>query len=229
MGMAAHPPALTVRHHRRLRAMYRSSGWPCQDALEVDLLVAGLLERVHVPGQLETLRVTDAGLAVLAGVQARNRAALTQHETLVQRIADDQVRAGRIAYQGLTLLSKPGDAWLQLRPDVYSIRNTTREDRLEPVIHEIKVSRADLKADLRRPEKRGGYQALASACYYVLAEGIGEADDVPAECGVIIARPDRLDCVRPAPTRLCGVAFSTWMTLAKSTRHTWLEPSMDRL
>ena len=25
------------------------------------------------------------------------------------------------------------------------------------------------------------------------------------------------------------VAFSTWMTLAKSTRHTWLEPSMDRL
>jgi len=94
--------------------MYRSSGWPCQDALEVDLLVAGLLERVHVPGQLDTLRVTDAGLSVLAGFQARNRAALSAHETLVQRVADEQVRMGRIAYQGLSLIAKPAEKWLHL-------------------------------------------------------------------------------------------------------------------
>ena len=227
--MSAGLPRLTVQHHRRLRSMYRSAGWPCLDALEVDLLVAGLLERVHVPGQLDTLRVTDAGLAVIADVQTRNRAALNRHDALVQRVADEQVRAGRIAYPGISLLTKPGDAWLHLRPDVYSIRNTTREDRLEPLVHEIKVSRADLKADLRRPDKRAGYKALASACYYVLAEGIGDADDVPDDCGVIIARADRLECARIAPTRACSVSFSTWMTLAKSTRHQWLETSMDRL
>ena len=38
-------PALTRAHARRLRDLYRSAGWPCQDALEIDLLAAGLLER----------------------------------------------------------------------------------------------------------------------------------------------------------------------------------------
>ena len=29
-------PALTRRHHQRLRELYRSAGWPCQDVLEVE-------------------------------------------------------------------------------------------------------------------------------------------------------------------------------------------------
>ncbi|WP_373684581.1 hypothetical protein [Ramlibacter montanisoli] len=42
-------PALTRAHGRRLRDIYRSAGWPCQDALEIDLLAAGMLERVRSP------------------------------------------------------------------------------------------------------------------------------------------------------------------------------------
>lgn len=31
-------------HAKRLREVYRSAGWPCQDLLEIELLAAGLLE-----------------------------------------------------------------------------------------------------------------------------------------------------------------------------------------
>ena len=48
--------ALTRAHARRLRDLYRSAGWPSQDALEIDLLAAGLLERQRAPGGHETLR-----------------------------------------------------------------------------------------------------------------------------------------------------------------------------
>ena len=37
-------------HSRRLREIWRSAGWPCQDLVEVELLVAGLLERVRQVG-----------------------------------------------------------------------------------------------------------------------------------------------------------------------------------
>ncbi|MCB2021491.1 MAG: hypothetical protein KDG44_11880, partial [Burkholderiaceae bacterium] len=57
---------LTPLHRRRLREVWRSAGWPCHDLIEVDLLAAGLLERVQQASGHETLRVTDAGVQVLA-------------------------------------------------------------------------------------------------------------------------------------------------------------------
>jgi hypothetical protein len=38
--------ALGRTHARRLRDVYRSPGWPCLDSVEVELLAAGLLQRV---------------------------------------------------------------------------------------------------------------------------------------------------------------------------------------
>ena len=70
----ADPPpgavAIGKLHARRLREIHRSAGWPCCDALEVDLLAAGLLERVRSAFGHETLRLTDAGIACLAGALA---------------------------------------------------------------------------------------------------------------------------------------------------------------
>ena len=54
--------ALGRAHARRLRELYRSAGWPSQDALEIDLLAAGMLERVRSPLGHENLRVTDDGM-----------------------------------------------------------------------------------------------------------------------------------------------------------------------
>ena len=77
---------LASPHRRRLRDIYRSAGWPCQDGIEIELLGAGLVERVRGPLGHETLRVTDAGIALLAETLARNRARRGPHELLVERV-----------------------------------------------------------------------------------------------------------------------------------------------
>lgn len=227
---AASTPALTRAHARRLRDVYRSAGWPSQDPLEIDLLAAGLLERLRSPTGHESLRVTDAGVQWLAGVLARNRAALSMHEMLVQRVAQEMARAGRLAWTGLSLRAQvaTGDAdkpqrWCIARPDVFSIRHTSVESYVEPIVHEIKVRRSDLLADLRQEAKRAAYRDLGE-CWYVLgadARGrpIAEPEEVPAECGVLVAQGEgRLAVARPAlrPAR-AGLPFGVWMALAKAT------------
>jgi len=245
---AAAPDAAGLRaigsaHRRRLREVWRSAGWPCQDVIEAELLAAGLLQRCHDDRQRTTLRVSDAGLQVLAQTAELNRGARSAHEQLVAEVAATLARDGRIAWCGLSLRARVGDPgqerWQMARPDVYSVRHTSVAAYLQPMVHEIKVRRADLLADLRRPSKRQAYLQMAGALYYVLAEGIATPDEVPAECGVLLARreprdqgprsdaapddlpPIRLDLLRPAPTRAltqeAGLPFAVWMALARAT------------
>lgn len=215
------PPTalLTVVHRRRLRAIWRSAGWPCQDMVEVELLAAGWLERVRGPAGHETLRVTDAGIAVLAETLQRNRAARDAHEALVERMAREMTRAGRLAWRGLSLRAKVGDDWCIAMPDVFSIRHTTVEDYVEPVVHEVKVRRGDLLADLKREGKRAAYLQLCGECWYVIREGIAEPEEIPPECGVLVAREagGLLDVARPAPKRAMRLPFAAWMALARAT------------
>lgn len=226
---AATGPALSKAHARRLRDLYRSAGWPSLDPLEIDLLAAGLLERVRSPLGHETVRVTDEGVRWLATVLARNRAALSAHEALVERVATEMARAGRLAWRGLGLRAQvpTGDAakplrWCIARPDVFSIRHTSVESYVEPIVHEIKVRRSDLLGDLRQEAKRTAYLDLGE-CWYVLgtdARGrdIGEPEEIPEPCGVLLARDGRLQVARPArrPAR-AGLPFGVWMALARAT------------
>ncbi|MFG6440047.1 hypothetical protein [Roseateles sp. LKC17W] len=211
------------RHHlQRLRQLWRSAGWPCQDLVEVELLAAGWVERLTDDGGRERLRVTDSGVALIADSLTRNRAARDAHETLVERVAVEMQRAGRIAWRGLTLragLPQEDGAlqWVQAMPDVYSIRHSTVEDYLEPAIHEIKVSRADLLGELRRPAKSAAYRALSGQCWFVIRAGIAEPDEIPPEYGVLIGHDSHLELARPAPKRACKPDFATWMALARAT------------
>lgn len=213
--------ALNRLHHRRLREIYRSAGWPCQDAIEIELLAAGALARVWDAQGRQTLRVTDLGVALLAEQLRRNRAAFDAHEALVQRVACEMLRAGRVVWCGLSLRAKAGEeddkaVWRMAQPDVFSIRNTTREEFVEPIVHEIKVRRADLRSDLRHAHKRNAYLALASECWYVLAPGIAKAEEIPPEYGVLEARGAALECLRPAPRRAMRLPFGVWMALARA-------------
>jgi len=70
-------------HAKRLREVYRSAGWPYQDIVEIDLLAAGLLERIISSSGHELVRVTDAGIAYLAGAVQGNRQARSNHDALV--------------------------------------------------------------------------------------------------------------------------------------------------
>ena len=236
-SMLATPPNLSRHHHQRLREVYRSSGWPCLDMLEVELLAGGLLERrIDTQGH-ETLRVTDAGLTQLAQAHVGNKAARSAHEALVERVCREMGRAGRLVWRGLSLraqvpvLEAPADfleaseitrevdpviaretvhgvvskvasnatsdkAWAIACPDVFSIRNTSVEAYLEPIVHEIKVSRADLLGDLKKPNKRAAYLGLGGECWYVLgqtAKGkpIAQPDEIPLECGVMLLEGDQ--------------------------------------
>ena len=222
-------PALGKAHARRLREIYRSAGWPCQDPLEIELLAAGMLDRVRTLTGHESLRVTQAGVHLLAATLARNRAALSAHEALVEQVAREMGRAGRVAWRGLSLRAQvPCDdpqrplQWCVARPDVFSIRNTSVEAYAEPVVHEVKVRRADLLADLRQSAKRASYLDLGE-CWYVLgcdAKGrcIAAPNEVPVECGVIVLEGTRLQVARTAPRRhRRGVPFGIWMALAKAT------------
>lgn len=212
---------LTAAHSRRLREIWRSAGWPCQDLLEVELLAAGFIERVRQPSGHETLRVTDAGIALLADTLQRNRARRDAHEDLVERVAREMTRAGRLAWRGLALRAKVGEAdeaqWVMAMPDVFSIRHTTVEAYLEPIVHEIKVSRADLLSDLRREAKRSAYLQLSSECWYVIARGIAEVDEIPPEFGVMAAEGAALEVLRPAPKRAMSMSLPLWMALARAT------------
>src|SRR3990167_10294621 len=87
------PPPLNRQHHRRLRDIYRSAGWPCADMVEVELLAAGLLERRGSADGHETLRVTDAGIQTLARVFASTQAARTPPAPLAGQVAGAMPRA----------------------------------------------------------------------------------------------------------------------------------------
>ena len=226
---ASPSPVLGRAHARRLREVYRSAGWPCQDLLEIELVAAGLLDRVLSPSGHETLRVTQAGMHLLADTLAGNRARLSAHESLVERVALEMGRAGRVAWRNLTLRAQvPTDdasapaQWCMARPDVFSIRNTSVAEYVEPVVHEVKVRRADLLADLRQSSKREAYLDLGE-CWYVLgsdARGrcIASADEVPSSCGVLVMEAGRLVVARAAPrARRSALPFGVWMALAKAT------------
>jgi hypothetical protein len=208
---------LTALHSRRLREIWRSAGWPCCDLVEVELLAAGLVERVRQPSGHETLRVTDAGVLLMADTLQRNRARRDAHEDLVERVAREMTRAGRIAWRGLSLRAKVADQWAMAMPDVFSIRHTTVEAYLEPIVHEIKVRRSDLLSDLRREPKRAAYLQLSSECWYVIAQGIAQPEEIPPEFGVMAAQGVQLEVLRPAPRRAMQMSLPLWMALARAT------------
>jgi hypothetical protein len=223
-------PALKRFHAKRLREVYRSAGWPSLDVVEIELLAAGLLERVVNNGGLEYVRVTDAGINYLAESAANNRKAMSAHDTLVDIVAQNMARDGRLVWKGLSLraqLPPPVDEsnarWKMCMPDVFSIRNSSKQEYLEPIVHEIKVSRADLLGDLKLIDKRSAYLDIGGQCWYVLgcnANGkpIGEPDEIPSECGVMVFVNGKLEVVRMAPKKEAkGLPFSVWMALAKAT------------
>lgn len=201
--------------------MWRSAGWPCKDLVELDLLAAALLSRHWDDQGRETLRVTDAGLQVLALARQRNQAARSAHEGLVARVATQMQRDGRLAWRGLSLRAPlldeaGGTRWVLAMPDVFSIRRTTVEDFVEPVVHEIKVSRADLLSDLRKPAKAQAYAALASQVWYVVRPGLAKAEELPDAFGLMEAGEQGFEVLRPAARRAMRLGFDTWMALCRA-------------
>ena len=228
----------------RLMKIWRSGGWPSHDATDIDLLAAGWVSLVdHEAGQ-QTLRLTDSGVQLLAQARHRNQRALSTHDRLGERMAKELVAGGRIVWRELSLraaLAASAEAialpcadllcseapppatkagWRIARPDLFSVRNTSVEAYLQPVVHEIKASRADLLSDLRHAAKRESYQWLCCECYYVFPAGIAEVQEIPDSFGVWVLHGEiedgRLELLRPARHQPCTLPFAVWLALAKA-------------
>ena len=130
-------------HAKRLRDMYRSAGWPCLDVVEIELLAAGLLERLQEEGGHERMRVTDVGIQFLAQAADSNRQVKDPHEALVEKVAHEMLKEGRLVWTNLglrakvTLQEEEQGSWRYCMPDVFSIRNSSVQAYLEPIVHEI--------------------------------------------------------------------------------------------
>ena len=229
-------PKPTRAHLSRLMKIWRSAGWPSRDPIDIDLLAAGWVSLVGDHPANECLRLTDAGVALLAHSRQTQRRSESDHDRLALRMADLLTASGRLVWRELSLraqvdadlddraslnasmqadspdaptpllASEPAplweaDAadtapnttptgprkpyrWRLARPDLFSVRRTSNPAYLHPVVHEVKVSRADLLSDLRHAAKRSSYQWLASECHYVFPHGMAEPQELPEELGV---------------------------------------------
>ena len=258
--------------------IWRSAGWPCKDGIEIDLLAARLVALHAKPDGCETLQLTEAGIAFLAEARQNGLRALSGHDCLAQRFAEQHLLAGgRIVWRELSLrapivpehavasetahgdpaksLNAPPAAplpltamaaglwdgedvapdegcpeaasrparqrWRMARPDLFSVRNTSVEAYLQPMVHEIKFSRADLLSDLRHAAKRQAYEWLCESCYYVFPAHIAKPEEIPPRFGVWVLHggvdDGHFELLRPARHASCKLPFAVWMALCKAT------------
>ncbi|WP_396269441.1 hypothetical protein [Ideonella sp.] len=269
MSSSIHASILPTRAHlTRLMKLWRSAGWPSRDPIDLDLLAAGWVSLVGDHPAQECLKLTDAGLALLAQSRQAQRRAASTHDKLALRMADLLVETGRLVWHELSLRAqveieapaeapplttasspgpqrapfmaspslwadeeanpdatptppKPAAQWRLARPDLFSVRRTSNPAYLQAMVHEIKVSRADLFSDLRNKAKRASYQWLCSECYYVFPAGMAEPKELPEDLGVWVLHSDteggRLEMLRPARHAPCTLPFEVWMALAQAT------------
>ena len=240
-------------HLARLRSIWRSAGWPCRDAVELDLVAAGWAVLQQGADGHETIRLTELGIRLLAEARQRNLRSFSLHDRLADRVAAHLMSAGRIVWRELSLRarieaddpplfipepaadapmwpddgsalprpSQDGGAWRMARPDVFSVRRTSVEDYLQPMVHEIKASRTDLLSDLRHAAKRESYRWLSCETCYVLPAAVAEPQEIPEELGVWLLHgpvdSGVLEVVRPARHVPCKLPFAVWMALAQAT------------
>jgi len=238
-------------HLTRLMLIWRSAGWRCHDGLELDLIAAGWAALSEADGGHDRIVLTDAGVRVLADARQRNLRSSSAHDRLSRRMAEQLLNAGRIVWRELSLRARvaieaaaeaehfthglwpqnsPDSApsqprrqgcWRMARPDVFSVRQTSVEDYLQPMIHEIKVSRADLLSDLRHAAKCESYRWLSCETYYVIPEGLATPEEIPPEFGIwVIHGPidsGTLELVRPATHVPRKLPFTVWIALARAT------------
>jgi len=180
---------LTKKHYARLRQYWhagRNGMSSAGDGLALDLVAAEYLEPKDTGGNL-ALRITTAGIEELHAEFVREKGRRRPHHDLASRLSNWLQDQGRITWENIELLVPRAEGGKQaVRPDVFSLAATYNEERINPCIHEVKVSRADFLADIARPEKRAGYAQLAEVFYYAAPVGLIVSKEVPDDCGLLV-------------------------------------------
>lgn len=172
------------------------------------LLAAGRIvwAELSLRAVIDTVPIGDAPPSAASDAPANNTPAMAPLWA-----DDDLAPAARAA----------ANVWRMARPDLFSVRNTSVPAYLQPMVHEVKASRADLLSDLRHDAKRQAYQWLCEECYYVFPAGIAEPDEIPEHFGIWVLHGSvddgRFELLRPARHSRCTLPFAVWMALCKAT------------
>ncbi|MGA4422876.1 hypothetical protein ACI2UY_22310 [Ralstonia nicotianae] len=181
---------MTRNHYSRLRAYFRCGhrGSPSlADNIDLDLVAAGFIARMDRQFGGAQFVITHAGELELHEEKQREITRRKPHHELAGRLAAWLRDQSRVTWENIELLvDLPTGGRQAIRPDVFSMSTTYDAKRINPCVHEVKVSRSDFLADLAKPEKRGGYAAISEVMYYVAPAGIVDVGEVPPDCGLVV-------------------------------------------
>lgn len=79
--------------------------------------------------------------------------------------------------------------------------NTYPSKKFWRVAYEIKVSRADFLKELSQPEKRQWGFDISNEFWFACAPGVAKAEEIPEECGLLVAENGKLKRVKVAKQR----------------------------
>lgn len=186
------PATMTRQHFKRLRWYFTggSRGVSSQgDGIDLDLCAHGYIQRKEVYNTLIFL-ITQSGEIALAHENALERERRAHHHTLGGRLAQWLRSSGRMTWENIEFLTEcageDGYSYKKAsRPDVFSVKPTYNVGQVNPIVHEVKVSRADFLSDMKRPEKREAYQAYSEAFYFACPHGLIDAAEIPQGTGLV--------------------------------------------
>ena len=209
---------MTRRHFARLRAYFRCGirgGAGRGDNFDLDLVACGYIRRTERLSGYAEFAITNAGELALAAEKAEEIGRRMPHHELGERLAAWLRAQGRITWENIQLkVELPDGAKRAVRPDVFSMAATYNAERINPCVHEVKVSRADFLADVAKPEKRQGYAALCEQFFYVAPAGIIGREDLPPDCGLLVEQcSGRFEIVVRPRRRRVELGASEFMNL----------------
>lgn len=178
------------------------------DAIDLDLLRVGAINYLMGDNNLRSdyAVITRVGIQLLACERERNRRNRQPHNVLAHKLGGYLRGRDRLVWENVEFKIASG---LYARPDVFSVVATHTEKRLAPMVHEVKISRADFLADVANKAKREAYSKIATCVYYAMPEGIAEPGEIPDGCGMLVQRDDETWVVRKRARRN-DVKLSAW-------------------
>lgn len=207
---------MTGKHYQRLRFYWTRRGRATAhfDNVDLQLIGMGYVARANSYG-CDSIRITVDGERALAAEHQNLVAARRPHHELGARLAAWLRDNGRITWENVECkvdcsemerlaLSRGLDCRATstyVRPDVFSMVTTTNTARMNPAVHEIKVSRADFIADVAQPLKRLAYASFSEVFYYVCPDKLIQVSEVPAECGLVVETAEGKFELRKKPKR----------------------------
>ena len=157
------------------------------DAIDLDLSVMGLIQRLYAPYGGVHYAITPMGERMLGELREHARSQRAPHHLLGSHLAQwlSEQTPPRLTWENCTFDVPVNGCNVPTRPDVFSLATTLVVAKAAPIVHEIKVSRADFLCDVKDPTKRAAYFHLAPRVFYAVPFGLVSKEEVPLECGLV--------------------------------------------